>query len=299
MADDFGIYGITKMHKDTGRMLRENNTYVNRADYIYNSHRDYYKKVLDFHVEMSLGNVPNFSVIHKFGRNASVASTFAPITQSGFYRTPTSNTALEILSASADDNATGIGARTIYYEGLKEVAGELVITSNTVTMNGLTPVTLPDSLIRLYRWYVATSGTYATQSSASHQGELTIRESGGGDIWSAIKANGIFKGQSQIGCYTVPSGYTALINRIAYSVQATLEAEVIFMQRNGVLNTTAPFDALRVITDIDSAKGTFSVDFVAPINIQEETDLIFMGKSKGGQALPITIDFEIKLVQNV
>ena len=299
MADSFNTYGIAKMHKETGRMIRENNTYVNRADYIYNSHRDYYKRVLDFHIEMALGNVPNFSIVHKFGRNASVGNTFAPITQSGFYRTPTSNTALEILSASADDNATGIGARTIYYEGLKEVAGELVITSNTVTMNGLTPVTLPDSLIRLYRWYVATSGTYATQSSASHQGELTIRESGGGDIWSAIKANGIFKGQSQIGCYTVPSGYTALINRIAYSVQASLEAEIIFMQRNGVLNTTAPFDALRVITDIDSAKGTFSVDFVAPINIQEETDLIFMGKSKGGQALPMTIDFEIKLVQNV
>ena len=280
-------------------MLRENNTYVNRADYIYNSHRDYYKRVLDFHIEMALGNVPNFSIVHKFGRNASVGSTLEPITQSGFYRTPTSNTALEILSTSADDNATGIGARTIYYEGLKEVAGELVITSNTVTMNGLTPVTLPDSLIRLYRWYVATSGTYATQSSASHQGELTIRESGGGDIWSAIKANGLFKGQSQIGCYTVPSGYTALINRIAYSVQASHEAEIIFMQRNGVLNTTAPFDALRVITDIDSAKGTTSVDFVAPINIQEETDLFFMGKSKGGQALPMTIDFEIKLVQNV
>ena len=299
MADDYNIQGIVKMHRKTGRMIREDNSYINMADYIYNSHRDYYKRVLDFHIEMSLGNVPNFSIIHKFGRNASVGNTFAPITQSGFYRTPTSNTAIEILSTSAGDNATGIGARTIYYEGLKEVAGELVITSNTVTMNGLTPVTLPDSLIRLYRWYVATSGTYATQSSASHQGELTIRESGGGDIWSAIKANGIFKGQSQIGCYTVPSGYTALINRIAYSVQASNEAEIIFMQRNGVLNTTAPFDALRVITDIDSAKGTTSVDFVAPINIQEETDLFFMGKSKGGQALPMTIDFEIKLVQNV
>ncbi len=81
------------MHKQTGRMLREDNTYVNRADYIYNSHRDYYKKVLDFHVEMSLGNVPNFSVLHKFGRNTNVGNTFAPITQSGFYRMPTSNTA--------------------------------------------------------------------------------------------------------------------------------------------------------------------------------------------------------------
>lgn len=289
---------LNKMHKETGRMLKEDNTFINRADYVYNSHRDYYKKVLAFHVELSLGNVPGFSVIHKFGRNSAIGTSFTPITQSGFYRTPTSNTALEIVSASADDNATGIGARTVYYEGLKEVAGELVITTNTVTMNGLTPVTLPDSLIRLYRWYVATSGTYATQSSASHQGQLTIQESGGGDIWSTIEANGILKGQSQIGCYTVPSGYTALINRIAYSVQATLEAEIIFMQRNGVLNTTAPFDSLRVITDIDSASGTTSVDFVAPIKIEEETDLLFLGKSKGGQALPMTIDFEIKLVEN-
>lgn len=286
------------MHKQTGRMLREDNTYVNRADYIYNSHRDYYKKVLDFHVEMSLGNVPGFSVIHKFGRNASVGSTFEPITQSGFYRMPTANTALEIVSDSADDNSAGIGARTVFYEGLKEVAGELVVTTNTVTMNGLTPVVLPDSLIRLYRWYVASSGTYATQSTSSHQGEITIQESGAGDIWSAIKANGIYKGQSQIGCYTVPSGYSALINRIAYSVQASLEAEIIFMQRNGVLNTTAPYDALRVVTDIDSAKGTTSIDFPAPIIINEETDLIFMGKSKGGQTLPMTIDFEIKIVQN-
>jgi len=298
MPDSFNTYGIAKMHKTTGRVIKEDNSYINVADYTFNSHRDYYKKVLDFHIEMSLGNVPNFSIIHKFGRNVSVGSTFDPITQSGFYRMPTANTALEIVSDSADDNSAGIGARTVLYEGLKEVSGELVVTTNTVTMNGLTPVALPDSLIRLYRWYVATSGTYATQSSASHQGELTIQESGGGDIWSAIKADGIFKGQSQIGCYTVPSGYTALINRIAYSVQSSNEAEVIFMQRNGVLNTTAPFDALRVITDINSAKGTTSVDFVAPINIQEETDLIFMGKSKGGQTLPMTIDFEIKLVQN-
>ena len=295
MAND---KGIKNLHRTTGRMIREDDTFINMADYEANSHVNYYKKVLDFHVEMSLGNVPGFSVIHKFGRNASVGSTFAPITQSGFYRMPTANTALEIVSDSADDSSAGIGARTVFYEGLKEVAGELVVTTNTVTMNGLTPVALPDSLIRLYRWYVATSGTYATQSSASHQGEITIQESGAGDIWSAIKANGIYKGQSQIGCYTVPSGYTALINRIAYSVQATQEAEIIFMQRNGVLNTTAPFDALRVVTDIDSAKGTTSIDFPAPIIINEETDLIFMGKSKGGQTFPMTIDFEIKLVQN-
>ena len=124
---------LNKMHKETGRMLKEDNTFINRVDYLSNSHKDYYKKVLDFHVEMSLGNVPGFSVIHKFGRNTDISSDFATITQSGFYRTPTQNTALEVLSASADDTSTGSGARSIFYEGLKKVGNNLVVTSNTVT----------------------------------------------------------------------------------------------------------------------------------------------------------------------
>ena len=136
-------------------MLREDNTYVNRADYIYNSHRDYYKKVLDFPIEASKGNVPSHTVIHKFGRNSAITNTFDPITESTFYRTPTSNTALEVVSDDADDNATGAGARSITYEGLQESGGNLVVVTNTVSLNGTTPVALPDSLIRLKVVYVA------------------------------------------------------------------------------------------------------------------------------------------------
>ena len=190
MADDFGTYGITKMHKDTGRMLREDNTYVNRADYIFNSHVDYYKKVLDFGLEVSKGNVPSHSVIQKFGRNSSVGATFVPICLSGFYRTPTSNTSLEVVSTSINDTSTGTGARSIYYEGLQESDGELVVVSNTVSLNGTTAVALPDSLIRLYRWYVYSSGTYASQSAGSHAGTITIREDNAGDTWSTIAING-------------------------------------------------------------------------------------------------------------
>ena len=170
-------------------MLREDNTYVNRADYIYNSHRDYYKKVLDFPIEASKGNVPSHTVIHKFGRNSAITNTFDPITESTFYRTPTSNTALEVVSDDADDNATGAGARSITYEGLQESGGNLVVVTNIVSLNGTNAVALPDSLIRLYRWQVATTGTYAHQTAPSHQGTLTIRESGGGDTWSEIAIN--------------------------------------------------------------------------------------------------------------
>ena len=312
---------LNKMHKETGRMLKEDNTYINRADYVYNSHVDYYKKVLNFGIESSKGNVPGHTVIHKFGRNSAISSTFAPITESSFYRTPTSNTALEVVSNDANDTSTGTGARSITYEGLQESGGNLVVVTNTVSLNGTTAVALPDSLIRLYRWFVASSGTYGTQTAGSHQGNLTIQESGGGDVWSKIENNGFpraqsqigaytvptgyagalqisfGRAQSQIGCYTVPTGYTAFISEIVYSIENDKEAEILLYQRPGVLNTTAPFDAMRLVTEVSSARGVAEANYSAPFIFEEETDILFFGKLKSGSG-PGTVDFTLYLVEN-
>lgn len=285
------------MHKETGRMLKEDNTFINRADYVYNSHRDYYKRVSDFGVDIAKGEVPGHSVIQKFGRNSAVSSTFVPICSSGFYRTPTSNTALEVVSTSTNDDIAGTGARTIYYEGLQNSGGNLVVVSDVVELDGTTAVALPDQLIRLYRWYVASSGTYASQSAGSHAGTLTIRESGGGNTWSTIVPNGFPVSQSQIGAYTVPTGYTAYVSKITYSVESDKEAEILMFQREGVLNTSAPYNAMRLVTEINSAKGTSSVYYDTPLKFEEETDFGFLGKLKSNTG-PMTVDFEIKLVQN-
>ena len=294
MAND---KGIKNLHRTTGRMIREDDTFINMADYEANSHVNYYKKDLDFGVELAKGAVPNHSVIHKFGRNSVVGATFVPICESGFYRTPTANTSLEVVSTDINDTSAGTGARSIYYEGLQIVDGELVVVSNTVTLDGTTAVALPDSLVRLYRWYVATSGTYASQTAGSHQGTLTIREAGGGSIWSVIQINSFARGQSQIGVYTVPTGYTAYVSNITYSVESDKEAEILMFQRTGVLNTTAPFDAMRLVTEISSARGTASVYYDTPLKFNEETDFGFLGKLKANTG-PMTVDFEIKLVQN-
>ena len=80
---------IETMAKETGRVILENNTYINKAEFIKQSHVDYYKKVLNFPLELAKGNVPSHEVIHKFGRNSNVGSAFVPICESGFYRTPT------------------------------------------------------------------------------------------------------------------------------------------------------------------------------------------------------------------
>lgn len=288
---------LNKMHKESGRMLKEDNTFINRADYIYNSHRDYYKRVSDFGIDVAKGEVPGHTVIQKFGRNSAVSSTFVPICLSGFYRTPTSNTALEVVSTDVDDTFLGAGARTIYYEGLQVSGGNLVVVSDVVELDGTTAVALPDQLIRLYRWYVASSGTYASQSAGSHQGDLTIQENGGGSVWSKIENNGFPRAQSQIGAYTVPTGYTAYVSKITYSVESDKEADILMFKREGVLNTSAPYNAMTLVTEINSAKGTSSVYYNTPLKFEEETDFGFLGKLKANTG-PMTVDFEIKLVQN-
>ena len=289
---------LNKMHKETGRMLKEDNTFINRADYVYNSHRDYYKRVSDFGVDIVKGEVPGHTVIHKFGRNSAVSSSFVPICESGFYRTPTTNTALEVVSTDADDNASGAGARTIYYEGLQVQSGSLVVVSDVVELDGTTAVALPDSLIRLYRWYVASSGVYASQSVGSHQGDISIQESGAGNVWAKIAIDTFGRGQSQIGAYTVPTGYSAFMTDITSSVESDKEAEILLFQRNGVLNTTAPYDPMRLVTEISSAKGVQSINLSSPLKFEEETDIIFFAKQKKGDS-PATIDFTLYLVQNV
>jgi len=288
---------LNKMHKETGRMLKEDNTFINRADYVYNSHRDYYKKVLDFPLEASKGNVPGHTVIQKFGRNSAVGATFVPICLSGFYRTPTSNTALEVVSTDVDDTFLGAGARTIYYEGLQVQSGSLVVVSDVVELDGTTAVALPDSLIRLYRWYVASSGTYASQSAGSHQGDITIRESGGGAVWAKIENNGFPRAQSQIGAYTVPTGYTAYVSKISYSVESDKEADILMFKREGVLNTSAPYNAMTLVTEINSATGNYTIDYDTPLKFEEETDLGFLGKLKSNTG-PMTVDFTINLIEN-
>ena len=288
---------LNKMHKETGRMLKEDNTFINRADYVYNSHRDYYKRVSDFPLDVAKGEVPGHTVIHKFGRNSAVSSSFVPICLSGFYRTPTTNTALEVVSTDVDDNASGAGARTIYYEGLQVQSGSLVVVSDVVELDGTTAVALPDSLIRLYRWYVASSGVYASQSAGSHQGDITIQESGAGNVWSKIENNGFPRAQSQIGVYTVPTGYTAYVFKISYSVESDKEADILMFKREGVLNTSAPYNAMTLVTEINSATGNYTVEYRTPLKFEEETDFGFLGKLKSNTG-PMTVDFEIKLIEN-
>lgn len=112
-----------------------------------------------------------------------------------FIPLPQSPVSMEILSDSASDTAAGAGARTVavgYLDSLYRAK------SVVLTMNGTTPVALPEPAIRINSSIVATSGTFG----GNNVGNISIRLAGGlGATYSYL---GIGHGIARSSLFTVP-----------------------------------------------------------------------------------------------
>ena len=142
-------------------------------------------------LDVARGLVPGVSVIHKFGGNPAVGTSYVPLSIGGIYRTPqaASATALRIKSGgNANDDKDGSGAREITLIGLDENWNEVseAVETNSAAASTATSTTFT----RLYRAYVSASGTYASQSAGSHSANIVIEDSGGTEDWATISATG-------------------------------------------------------------------------------------------------------------
>lgn len=253
-----------------------------------------YIKTTDYQLEVAKGNVSGTTIVRKFGRNPSIGTTTAPISITGLYQTPTAATALEIVSSSANDTSAGSGARTVTIIGLNS---SFVETTQTVTMNGTTPVALSTDLIRAYRMYVETSGTYGSASAGSHAGTITLRTSGGGATWLQLALiNSFPMGQSLCGAYTVPDGYTGYVYLTNMSVESTKTITLYFFQRPNSDTVSAPYSSVRVQSVFDAVAGfvDFGDDhFLGAFSAK--TDVGFMANTSSGTAA-VSVEFKIYLV---
>ena len=237
-----------------------------------------------------------YSVVHKFGDNPSVGTSFAPVTIGGVYQTPQvgSATTLRVKAGgNANDTAAGSGAREITLIGLDETGEEVAET--LATAGASASAATSTTFIRLYRAYVSKSGTYATQSAGSHSAAITIENGSGGTDWATISATDFPRGQTEIGAYTVPMGCTAWINKCIVSVQSNKTADVLFFQRQGVLQTAAPYDSMRVVIELGGVEGEEIINPDIPFGpFPPGTDIGFMAKA--ATAAECDVDFEIILI---
>lgn len=247
-----------------------------------------------FLAEVGKGNIPGHSVVHKFG-HANVGTSLVPITSSLAYQTPTAAVALEFVSDDADDTAAGAGAREITFIGIDANYDEII---QVIATNGLTAVSIPTPMLRLYRWYVSASGSYATQTVGSHEGTLTVRVASAGATWDTLSIVPFPAGQSEIGAYTVPDGFRAYILQQEFAVAGTKAVDVILFKRIGIDVVSAPFTTMRQIVHFVGLTGFAPMRFLVPINsFPARTDLGYMAKVTSGTA-NVTVHFLILLVED-
>lgn len=250
-----------------------------------------------FYTDVALGKIPGYSYISKFGFG-TVAQNIVPITQTLAYPTPTAATALEILSSSGDDDddVAKPGARKVTVIGLDANWEE---QTEEVSMDGVTPVALANSYTRIYRWFVSESGTYATATAGSHVGTLTIRESGGGTIWTQIDATPFPVGQSEIGAYTIPAGKTGYLTTKHVTVDSNKSVDLYFFARRMADDVADPYTGIMRIVDREvGVTGPVTTDYKIPKGpFVGPCDIGFMGVVSANTA-DVSVEFELLLVDN-
>lgn len=251
----------------------------------------------DFYLDVSLGNLSEYSVVHKFGRNVDIGTTFEPITLSGLYRTPQvgSATQLRVKAGNANDTAAGTGAREITLVGIDASGDE--VTETLATAGTSASSNTSNSYIRLYRVFVSASGTYATATAGSHAGDITIENAAGTEDWLTISSSNFPSGQSEVGAYTVPNGYQALIKNVFLYIDSTKPMSIILFQRRNILETAAPYSAMRAVYEIESAEQEVSIARELPLGpFPAGTDIGFMArKSSGSGTGSASVNFDIIL----
>jgi len=232
--------------------------------------------------------------VSKFGRNGAVGTTTVPITIDGVYRTPqvSGATALRVRAGNANDAAAGSGARAVTLEGLDETGA---FARETIATNGESAGALSTTTwLRVFRCYVSASGTYASTAAGSHSAAIVIETSGGTE-WAQISATGFPEAQSLIAAYSVPLGFHAYVTDLTFSVDSAKTADVLFFRRDNILQTAAPYSAMRLVEEYDGVSGFISPNLQVPLGpFSELTDIGFMARVAAGTA-DVSASFSIIL----
>ena len=254
----------------------------------------------DFLIEVQKGNVSGHSIIHKFGANTVVGTSYVPVAAGGDYvmLQPAAATALRVKAGNTNDTAAGSGAREVTIEGLDETGAKVQVALATAGTSASSATS--ETFIRLYRMWVSASGTYATMSAESHAAGIVIENGAGGTDWGTITTGGSTqaRGQSEIGWYGVPTGSTAYVLSAKVFTDTARTTNILFFQRTSILDAAVPYDAFRLMFEISSQGGPVDLIPNSPFpGVVGPADIGFMAKVDASTA-EVDVDFEILLIAN-
>jgi hypothetical protein len=242
----------------------------------------------DFQLGVASGDLsPSYKQVYKFGQNQSVGNSIETIwEEGGLYAYPPSATTMTVSSSNANDTSAGTGARTIQIFGLDGSYNEV---SETITMNGQTPVTTSNSYLRVNRGLVLTAGSGGANAGIIYVGTGTVTSGVPANVYTTINGGGL--NQSLQAFWTVPAGYTAYIYQINISTgtssatPAILKTLLVVRPFGGVFNTK------EVIT---ISNGNHLQNYTFPIKVTEKSDIEFRAESSSP-----SVSFDVSASLNI
>lgn len=218
---------------------------------------------------MAAGRNPGMSWVEFVARNPDVDTATVPETISpvgGLLTFRDTAAVIEVVSSSAADDSAGTGARTIRIDGLD---ANWDMLSETVTLNGTTPVTTVGEFIRINAVEVTTAGTGRTNA-----GNITLRDAGAGATRSYVA---IGRGRAEVGMMSVPRNHMMLGD--GWYVTANLGTGAgSGSKASGLVDVMETYNDGGVAGPVHVAwtvgvEGSFASDFDMPHAFHEMTDL--------------------------
>jgi len=160
----------------------------------------------DTGLEIAKGNVPGHSLVGFEGIDENVGTTEYVIWEENIeYVYPVAATLMNISSSSVNDTLGGSGAWNVTINGLDANYTEI---SETVTLNGQTPVSTTQQFFRVNRMVIHSVGAAGGNVGTIYIGVGAVVAGKPVTIYNEITPGW---GISSTAIYTVPDGYTAYL----------------------------------------------------------------------------------------
>jgi hypothetical protein len=222
-----------------------------------------------YEMNVARGLIPGTSSVFKVGYNSSIQNNTEESLWGGSNIYPWSawgaGGTLSCVSSSASDSGT------MDITGLR--SSDWVQITETVTLNGTTPVVTSNSFIRINNLH------YHGISAAVNVGSISL--SRGGTVVGYIEPE---FGIAQMAQYTVPAGYTAYLHQGTANMGKGNDGTGKFKYRTYG-------DSFQTALVFLLYQSTFSYDFSVPLPLPEKTDLdVTMFASVSGTACSCQYD---------
>lgn len=251
----------------------------------------------DIDLDFARKHIPGGRAFFFFGFNDDINGTWEDIhPNGGDINWLESAGTVEVFSSDAADTSAGLGCRSVEIHGLSATGED---QDEVIALNGTSPVESALTYIRVNKMHNETVGTYG----GSHQGDITCRVTGSGGVTLA-RMTGFEgdpdtsvqygSGEAGNGYWSVPLGKVLYITDLTVipNVKANQTVDVILYEREGLLNTSAPFDTRRILWSAVEIEKPTQKRFKAHIKIKALTDIFFRAQGSGtNNKIQVSLDF--------